>query len=106
MRLQENSIKPHERYTYVQERMKELAGGDSARFLEQFGVRINIPSNEVIIKQRRTPQVEYGGSQLVKPRADGAWYMDAMARRFIAPSNRLKRWIVVYDTAIPVNAIR
>ncbi|KAI6173621.1 hypothetical protein M3Y98_01101200 [Aphelenchoides besseyi] len=103
--LMENSVQAKERYAYVQQQVLKLATGDSAAFLNHFGVSLDIESNKVKINQRQTPSIQYKDA-VIKTDPKGAWMNEAVKRKFINPSNKLKNWIVVFENKFSSNKVQ
>ncbi|KAI6221408.1 Germ cell-expressed protein R06C7.1 [Aphelenchoides fujianensis] len=104
--LTENSIPPTVRMNYVLQQMKEVATGPAATFLQQWGVCIDVKSNQITINQRRLPTIKYGKDKIVKPQANGSWFKDATDAPFLFGATKLTRWIVLHDPTVNSNAVK
>jgi hypothetical protein len=61
--VQANSPHPDDRFTSIRNQLREIGTGDCEAFMFPFGVRLLGGENEVEIKLRHAPQIQFGNKK-------------------------------------------
>jgi hypothetical protein len=97
----ENSVKPQERYEFIMNQANMLANGESASFLQKFGIRILADSNNVQIGHRVLPKIRFrhenGAEKQIVPDEKGGFFKDAQYSPMLVSRKLLRNWTVAYE---------
>lgn len=89
---------PHERHRNLMAQLQLVLSPDCQAFMRAFGVAIDLNSNNITVKMRTAPQLQYGDRTI--PATGGNWGRDAGRLRYNVPSQKLTKWAIVYDQSL------